>query len=186
MLLSVNGLPPESHFKLWQIGNSVEKRAGTELSGLLQVIGSGYLVLSVPTSLVRGVFDALIEPGITLPSAVDGMRACIIVMTPSELESIGGASNVSERGKSFHYQLGELVETPAKGWPGISTCWHLRVKSPELTKLRRTYGLPDKLEKGSDFSIVVACRKVGVLAANAKSKIDYTDSSILPDWTRPG
>jgi hypothetical protein len=185
MLLSVNGLPNESHFLLWQLGNNTEKRAGTELSGILQVINSGYLVLSVPTSLVRGVFDAMVEPGISLPSAIDGLRACIIVMTPEELNSIGGANNVSERGKAFHYQLGDLVESAAKAWPGVSTCWHLRIKSPELTKLRRSYGLPDKLEDQSDFSIVVACRKVGVLAANAKSKVDYIDPSILPDWTKP-
>jgi hypothetical protein len=184
-MLSVTGLPDESHFLLWAYGNEPEKRATVELSGLLQASGLGYLLLSVPTAMVRGVFDAMHEPGITLPAEIDGIRAGIVVMTPDELESIGGPSKISERGKTFRYQLGELQETPAKGWPGISTCWHLRVKSPELAKLRKSYGLPDKVEGQSDFSIVVACRKVGVLASNAVSKSEHINPSLLPDWTRP-
>lgn len=184
-MLSVNDLPPESHFLLWTYGNDAEKRAAVELNGLLQASSTGYLLLSVPTALVRGVFDALHEPGIMLPAQVDGLRAGIVVMTPEELESVGGASKVSERGKPFKYQLGDLQETPAKGWPGISTCWHLRVRSPELSKLRRSYGLPEKVEGRSDFSIVVACRKVGVLSANAVSKAEHINPSLLPDWTGP-
>jgi hypothetical protein len=184
-MLSITGLPDEKHFFLYECGHDAEKRAAVELNGLLQAAGPGYLLLSVPTAMVRGVFDALHEPGITFPSEVDGLRAGIVVMTPDELESVGGAGKISERGKPFRYQLGDLQEMPAKGWAGISACWHLRVKSPELAKLRKSYGLPEKIEGQSDFSIVVACRKVGVLSANAVSKVEHINPSILPAWTRP-
>lgn len=185
-LLNVIDAPNIAHFRLYEQVNDPEKRASVQLSGLLQATKSGHLILGVPASLVRGVFDAMTEPGISMPSAVDGgtLRAAIVVMTPDELESLGGAAAVTERGKQFKYQIGELVEQPARNWPGVSACWHLKVIAPELGKLRRTYGLPTKLSGDSDFSIVVACRKVGVLAATATSKSTQQASSVLPDWAQ--
>lgn len=186
-LISTVDCPPVSHFKLYDDCRSLEKRADVRLSGLLQAIKTGHLIVGVPASLVRGVFDAMDEPGITLPSSVDGgtLKAGIVVMSPEEVESIGGPSKITERGKQFSYQLGELIERPAKNWPGISSCWHLKIISPELGKLRRTYGLPTKLDGSSDFSIVVACRKVGVLSSSSVSKaITSQNSQKLPDWLK--
>lgn len=187
-LISVVDLPDYRHFLLYDVMQDREKWAGVKLSGLLQATGSGYLIVGVPTALVRSIFDAMHEPGISLPSAIDGgaLRAGIVVMTPEELKAVGGPDKVTERGKHFIYYFGELEETKADGWPGVSTCWHLRIKSPELGELRRTYGLPTKIEGKSDFSIVVACRKVGVLTANATSKTtEQKSDQKLPDWTLP-
>lgn len=187
-LITATDLPGEQHFVLYAVGVDPEKRAESRLSGLLQLTASGYLIVTVPTALIRGVFDALHEPGISLPDRVagDSLRAGIVVMTPEEVQLAGGAAHITERGKPFSYSLGELVETPARNWPGVSTCWHLKVKSPELGQLRRTYGLPTKIEGDSDFSVVVACRKLGVLAANATSKsIRQPEVGKLPDWTLP-
>lgn len=186
-LISVIDLPDYRQVLLYELIKQEEKRAEVKLSGLLQITNN-YLIVSVPTALVRGVFDAMHEPGISLPSALDGdtLRAGIVVMTPDEIDGIGGASKISERGKQYTYTLGKLQEVKAEGWPGVSTCWHLRVNSPDLTKLRRSYGLPAKIEAKSDFSIVVACRKVGVLAANGTSKTTAQQNDYkLPDWTLP-
>ncbi len=187
-LISVTDLPDYRHLLLYDVLSDAEKRAEVKMTGLLQATSSGYLIIGVPTALVRGVFDAMHEPGISLPSAVDdgALRAGIVVMTPEELGTLGGATKVQERGKHFTYHLGNLEEAPAYRWPGVATCWHLRIKSPELGKLRRSYGLPTKLEGGADFSIVVACRKTGVLAANTTRKvIEQTKDHQLPDWTLP-
>ena len=187
-LLSVNDQPSRDFLNVYQQVLDEEKRAAVQMAGLLQATKSGHLILGVPTALVRGVFDAMSEPGISMPTSVDGgaLRAGIVVMTPSELESVGGAASVSERGKQYPYSLGELVEASARGWPGVSACWHLRVKSPELGKLRRSYGLPTKVEGDSDFSIVIACRKSGVLSSNATSKTTVEENpQKLPDWTLP-
>lgn len=173
---------------LWHDVQDREKRAAVRLSGVLQATKTGHLLIGVPAALVRGVFDAMDEPGISMPNAVDGefLRAGIVVMTPEELAKLGGPDVITERGKQFPYQLGSLKQTTARNWPGVSTCWHLEVKSPELVKLRKTYGLPAQLGGDSKFSIVVACRKSGVLGANATSK-SVTDLSPtqLPDWTLP-
>jgi hypothetical protein len=187
-LISVTDGPPDAFFRVYESVKDLEKRSAVQMAGLLQATKSGHLILGVPTALVRGVYDAMSEPGISLPTSVDGgaLRAGIVVMTPSELEAIGGPSKISERGKQYPYTLGDLAEVSARGWPGVTACWHLRVKSPELGKLRRSYGLSTKLEGDSDFSIVVACRKSGVLAQNATSKATSEEKSQkLPDWTLP-
>lgn len=188
-LIHPNSEPSDEYYtKLYEVSKNLYKYSSVLLSGLLQATKSNHLILGVPTALVRGVFDAMDEPGVSLPNAVDGgaLRAGIVVMTPDELETVGGPSQISERGKQFKYTLGSLIEQPARGWPGVSVCWHLKVQSPELTKLRRSYGLPSKVSGNSDFSIVVACRKVGVLAANATSKsVSEESATTLPDWTLP-
>lgn len=187
-LISVTDQPSSDFLNLYTNVKDKEKRAAVQMAGLLQATKSGHLIVGVPAALVRGVYDAMSEPGISLPTSVDGgaLRAGIVVMTPSELGAVGGASKVSERGKQYPYTLGDLVEVSARGWPGVSACWHLRIKSPELGKLRRSYGLSTKLEGDSDFSIVVACRKSGVLASNATSKATSDEKSQkLPDWTLP-
>lgn len=188
-VISVTGLPSTDIFELYAYGTNAEKRAAAKLSGLLQVISSGYLILAVPTALIRGVFDALDEPGISLPSSIDNgaVRAGIVVMTPSEIESLGGATKITERGRAFSYSLGDLVEAPAIRWPGVAKCWHLKVKSPELGQLRRSYGLPTLIAGESDFSIVVACQKTGVLAATSTSKSTTSAAAPyrLPAWAGP-
>lgn len=186
-LISVFDAPDFRHFQLYELAQNEEKRSSVRLVGLLQLVGSGHLIVGVPMSLVRGLYDSIHEPGISLPTEVDGgpVRTGIVVMTPDELEQIGGADKVTERGKQFGYYFDKLVEAPAKGWAGVSACWHMRVTSPELTALRRSYGLASKLRGDCDFSIVVACRKVGVLATNATSKVVEQQDQKLPDWTLP-
>lgn len=187
-LIEVTDLPDYRHLLLYDVLQDTEKWAEVRMSGLLQVTSTNHLIVAVPTAMVRGIFDAMHEPGISMPSSIDGgaVRAGIVVMTPEELTMVGGADKITERGKHYTYTLGGLEETPAKNWPGVSTCWHLKVKSPSLGQLRRSYGLPTKLEGDAEFSIVVACRKIGVLAANATSKTtSQSGDQKLPDWTLP-
>lgn len=186
-ILSVVDTPDASdflHHRLRSVG--LDKFASVRLSGLLQLLSTGQLVLSVPSALVRGLFEAMHEPGIMPPPTVDGgtTRSCIIAMTADEVTSIGGGDKISERGKSYQYQLLGLTSQPAKGWPGIGTCWHMRVISPSLTKLRTSYGLPKQLNGNQDLSILVACRKIGVLSDNDVSKVTDEPLNILPDWEK--
>jgi len=169
--------PDPRHEEAYAAGYDEEKRAAVEFSGLLQAASTGHLMLSVPMSLVRGLHDALDAPGVSLPhSPGTGVaRAGIVVMTPTELQRIGGASVVTERGRSFRYRLGVVREAATKDWPGVSACWHVEVSSPELVKLRKTYGLHPKLEGLSGFSIVVGCRRTGVLSHSPVSKVVTAD-----------
>ena len=170
--LSENDIDPR-HGELYEAGFDSEKRAAVQFSGVLQATSTGHLMLSVPMSLVRGLHDALDAPGVSLPHSPGAglARAGIVVMTPGELTKIGGPAAVTERGRSFRYTLGSIRETPTSGWPGVSSCWHVEVRSPELAQLRKTYGLHPKLEGLSGFSIIVGCRRTGVLSSKPVSKV---------------
>lgn len=143
------------------------------LVGTLYLSSEGWLLLTVPNALVRGIFQAMQEPGIELPpSGEDGqLNAHISVMRPEEIESIGGPDQVSERGKQFHYTLGRLVTLEPDGWGEMSRVWMVLVHSPELQFLRRSYGLSGLPHEGEyAFHITVASRRRGVLGRNDTRK----------------
>ncbi len=153
------------------------------LSGRLYASSSGWLLLSVPNAIVRGLFDALDEPGIELPSrntndAKSTLNAHVSIMTADEVESLGGVDKISERGHSFRYQLGPIKTVAPKTWNGVSRVWYCTVLSPELRELRRSYGLSPQPHGDWDFHITVAIRKSGILGTNPIRKA--ADSATCP------
>lgn len=159
---------------------SLEKHGGTPevsygMSGKLYLSQSGWLLLHVPNDLVHGAFAALHEPGIELPPsgpAGDRMNAHISVIRPEELEAVGlTGADVKERGKQFHYTLGPVQSTVPAGWADMSRVWFIKVLSPELKQLRKTYGLtPLPNNDKFDFHITIAVRRKHVLGANEVRK----------------
>ena len=133
-----------------------------------------WIMLSVPNAMVHGVFQAMDEPGIELPSSGLDKRldAHISVIRPDEVKLLGGPEALkNDRGKTFRYTLGRLVEVNPRGWPEMERCWFLRVHSPELQALRRSYGLSSLPKDGEqDFHITVAVRRRGILGRNTKRK----------------
>ena len=91
-------------------------------------------------------------------------------MTPEEVEQIGGAAVIRERGRTYSFRLGALRQHTSTGIKGISSCWAVDVTSPSLAALRRSYGLDSRLSGRYGFSILVACRKAGVLSSNEVSR----------------
>lgn len=139
------------------------------LSGELVGSDTGFVLLNVPNSLVRGMFDALAEPGAELPPSPDGrLNAHVSVFRKEEVESLGGIDKIRERGKHFHYSIGRLKELEPAGWPDMERAWILQVHSPELISLRRGYGLPDMPKY--PFHITIAVRRRGVLKRNQMAK----------------
>lgn len=176
-LVAVTDGPPVWAALLFQAGQALVKAAEAELAynlaGRLYVSASGYLLLSVPNALVRGTFSAMAEPGIELPpSGPDGqLNAHVTVMSPDELTLVGGADAVTERGKQFRYTLGRVYGVEPAGWPEMRRVWFIRVHSPELQALRRSYGLSSLPGNGErDFHVTVAVRRRGVLGRNESAK----------------
>ena len=184
-LTALHAFSPVFNAKLYTQGNAFGwlakdgKTASAEyqLAGRLYAAKSGWLLLSVPNALVRGVFDAITAPGVELPLAgamnvpnvdKDLLNAHISVMTADEVEKIG-ANNITERGQSFSYTLGSVKEVHAKNIDGVSKLWLIEVASPGLSALRKSYGL-SALPKDQPFHITVAIRRKNVLGQNAVSK----------------
>lgn len=168
--LSITVLIPEAVGYL-SVKSAAELSYG--LSGRLYLSKSGWLLLSVPNAFLRGCFNALSAPGVELPRHSDGsLNAHISVMHSSEVDSIG-AENISERGKLFRYTLGKTREVNPKGWDGVERCWFVEAHSPELEKLRKSYGLSALPNDGKHkFHITFAVRKKNVLKNNETKKAD--------------
>jgi len=149
------------------------------MSGRLYKSTSGFIMLSVPNAIVRGVFDTIDEPGVELPPSGDSgqLNAHISVMRPEEIDG----DKVTERGHSYHYTLGPLKELTPGGWAEMSKAWIIQVKSPELEKLRKSYGLT-KLPHDGDypFHITVAVRRKNVLNPGDVAKMATIVESVLP------
>lgn len=157
------------------------------LQGRLYASQSGWLLLSVPNALVRGLFAALAEPGLELPSYADtpGMlNAHVSVMRPEELEGLGGVDKITERGRSYHWTPGPLRTFVPAGWPGMSRVWALEVRSPELEALRRSYGLSSlPADNKYAFHVTVAVRRKHVLRENDLAKHSELLAD-LPDYSQ--
>lgn len=137
------------------------------------VNGKPWGLLSVPNALVRGVFDAMHEPGIELPLNADGRLAGhITVFRPDELALLGGPQALAnDRGKPFRYTIGRLVSLEPAGWPDVKRVFCLRIHSPELQQLRRSYGLSGRPNNDQyDFHVSIAVIRRGVLERNDKHK----------------
>lgn len=169
------------------------KQAATNypLTGRLYLAKSGWLLLSVPNALVRGVFDAMAVPGAELPLAgvmnvpnvdADVLNAHISVMNADEVKQIG-VDNINERGHMFPYRLGSMKEINVKNVDGVSKVWAIQVASPELAALRKSYGLSPLMNGDHQFHITVAVRRKKVLQDNEVRKAAAADlTKLAPKW----
>ena len=137
------------------------------LAGRLQAGPNGNLELTVPSSLIKGVFDALDEPGAEFVVRNNRTESAIKVMTKEEVDKLGGTSHISERGHSYHYTLGPIVELPASG--EYDKLWAISIKSNDLEDIRKSYGLEASPQLG--FYIPVGCKKNKVTEDNKVSKL---------------
>ncbi len=177
-ILAVHDGPPAWVQALFDLGTTLGKQADDppevayNLVGTLQLSASGWIILSVPNALVRGIYGAMSEPGVELPPSKGGeLNAHISVMRPEEIAMLGGADKISERGKQYHYTFGRLYSVEPAGWPDMAKVWFLRVHSPELQELRRSYGLSSLPNDGKyDFHVSVAVKRRGVLGRNDTRK----------------
>lgn len=160
---------------LWR---SMEKQGGDAelsygLSGKLYLSKSGWLLMHIPNALVHGAYDALHEPGVELPPGHNGdFNAHVSVMNPDEIAQIaGGADAITERGHEVSYTLGAVRVVEPSGWSEMSKCWFIDVRSPELEKIRKSYGLSAKPNEDKfNFHITIAVRRKHVLKPNELAK----------------
>jgi hypothetical protein len=155
------------------------KQAATSypLSGRLYLSKTGWLFLSVPNALVRGVYDAMPAPGAELPTTAamgvgeksELLNAHITVMTGDEVTQVG-ADKINERGHMFGYTLGALKEIEPRSGSNLSKIWAIQVAAPLLSALRKSYGLSALPNDDEPFHITVAVRKRGVLLDNGVAK----------------
>lgn len=160
----------EAHGLMYKCGSSPEKVHA--LAGRLEIWDSGWLMLRIPNAVVRGLFDALQVIGAELPLGKNGrLRAHCSVMRPEEIQKIGGPDKVTEVGHQFAFNLGPIHVVEPAGWKEMSKVYFCSLTSPQLSALRRSYGLssqPDDDKK--PFHITVAVKRKNVEYENEVSK----------------
>jgi hypothetical protein len=159
-----------------------------DMFGRLYASASGWILLSTPNAIGRGVFDTLQEPGLELPPGPSGgpYSAHVSVIRDSELEALGGVDAISERGHSFPFSVGHLMKITNPDWKEMSVVYALEVHSPALEQLRRSYGLPSLPHKGGKefpFHLTVAVRRKNVLYDNGIAKQSSLVSHLLAKLT---
>lgn len=155
------------------VKNAAAAATSYSLTGTLYLSQSGWLLMSVPNALARGVFAAIDEHGVELPPSEhgQGFNAHVTVMSPQDIEKLGGPARITERGKQYRYTLGRLKEVVPDDWPGVLKVWYVAVYSPDLQALRRSYGLSSLPHDGEyEFHCTVAVRRRGVLATGETVK----------------
>ena len=161
-------------------GEAPERSYG--LAGRLVGSESGWGLLTVPNALGQGAFDALHEVGTELPTRNGRYNAHVSVFRPEELKQIGGIDKIQERGHTFRYTLGPVKSVEPAGWKEMSRVWFIEVKSPELEKLRKSYGLPPLPDGDKPFHVTFAVRRRRVLQDNDVTKssaVTYVPRSAL-------
>jgi hypothetical protein len=165
---------------LYMFGSDFIKNAGTAevvqpLAGRLYLSESGWGLLAVPNALIRGLFDALNEPGAELPLKDGRLNGHISVFHPKDIEKIGGPDKLHERGHSFTYGLGAVKCMRPSNWGDVAKVWYVEVRSKSLEDLRKGYGLSAKPKDGKfDLHATFAVRKKHVLRENEVSKTAST------------
>jgi hypothetical protein len=142
-----------------------ELQPSTSFTGKLTRSSSGWILLSLPSAIQRGFFQILDAPGAELPKRNGRINCHVSVIRPEELEKIGNPP-INEIGKSFAIQFGKIVETNPIGWDEMDRVWFMKITSPELVKLRRSYGLSDLPKRNRTtlgFHMTIAVRRKGVL-----------------------
>ena len=143
-----------------------------DLMGRLIRSSSGWILLSLPNQIQRGYFAALNARGAELPRHKGRVNTHISVMRPEELERIGNPP-IKELGRFFSFQTGPVVETNPMGWDEMERVWFMKILSPDLVQLRRSYVLSDKPKRNGkelDFHMTIAVRRKHVLRQNTIAK----------------
>lgn len=144
------------------------------LEGRLYLSSSGWLLMQVPNDIGHGFFATLNEAGVEMPTRNTNdpdakFNAHVSVMSPDEIAKIGGADKISERGKVVPYTTGAVKTVDPTSWDGVSRVWYLEIRSPELEKIRKSYGLEPR-RNGYDFHVTFAIRRKRVLQSNDVKK----------------
>lgn len=172
-----------------------KQSSSISLVGTLELTDNGWLLLRVPSELIRGIWKALRHLGYKLPSKLPGpiSRAGIVIMTPAEVAKIQqGGEDIGERGAAYTYRLGKISkDTWRHARHGQVSYFFWEVICPQLSQLRKRYGLDSYPYQWEQFRLILAVSRPMLIDKKAESskhsqKVQLIDGSIvdlqLPDY----
>lgn len=141
----------------------VEKVLQCKQKGVLKQKDNGYLYLEVSKDFIAQALPLLDAQGKIVPprhyTSKKGIGAHISVMYENE-QIQNEIWEIQELGQEFTFSVIELRTVIVNSRGRLKKLWLIAVASPELEKLRESYGLPSLL-KNHDFHITLGSQIPG-------------------------
>lgn len=133
----------------------------TEFSGVIKQSDDGFTYVKVDDKIVDGLFaimDKNDNPVKPPYFGKDGIGAHISMISSEEGEKM--EEKIKEIGREVKFKLGNIVSLNPEGWDEMDHVWFVQVKCPEISKIRKRYGLPATYNgMGHKFHITFAVRR---------------------------
>ncbi len=141
----------------------IEKAAQLELKGVLKQKDNGYLYIDVSNDFIAKTLPLIEAPGKIAPprhyACKKGIGAHISVMYENE-QITNEIWEIKELGQEFTFTVKELRTVKLNNHNKVRKLWLIAISSPELEKLRESYGLSSLL-KDRDFHITIGTQVPG-------------------------
>lgn len=141
----------------------IEKALQLEHKGILKQKDNGYLYIEVSRDYIAQILPLIQAPGKLVPprhyKSKNGIGPHISVMYENE-QIENEIWEIKELGQEFSFSILELRTVRLNKDGKMKKLWLLAVSSPELERLRESYGLSSKL-KGHDFHITICTQVPG-------------------------
>jgi len=135
---------------------------GVKFVGTIKRQDDGFSYVKVDDEIINGLFAAMDKSDGAVKAPYfdkDGIGAHISFISSEEGEKMKGVK-IKELGDVVHFELGEIVSLNPEGWDEMDKVWFVQVKCPELSKIRKSYGLPATYNgSGHKFHITFAVKK---------------------------
>lgn len=129
-----------------------------KIKGKLKQTDDGFLYVDLPDSLIDAFVNMIDDPKAKKPpyntKKMNNVGAHVSVAYKDEVKDI----EIKELGEEFYFSIKDFVSLDPEGWNEMDRVWFLELDCPELKKLRKSYGLSEKLN-GHEYHSTVAIRK---------------------------
>ena len=133
-----------------------------QFTGKLRKEDDGYVYLDIKNDIVDGLFSLLDkEEGAKKPPyfGKGNIGAHISVISSEEGEELED-TEIKEIGMDINFALKDAYSTKPDGWEEMERVWFVNVAAPELTKIRKRYGLPATYDgKNHSFHITFGVKE---------------------------
>ena len=133
-------------------------RKQEKIKGRLMQTEDGFLYVDLPDQLLDAFTAMIDDPKAKKPpyhtKKMNNVGAHVSVAYKDEMKD----KEIKELGDEFYCGIKGFVSLDPEGWNEMDRVWFLELDAPDLKKLRKSYGLSEKLN-GHEFHATVAIRK---------------------------
>jgi len=132
-----------------------------EMFGVLKQAKDGFVYLDISNDIINGLFSILNSDDKEKPpynlKSFNTVGAHISVIGTDEYND-NGIGEIEELGEEINFNPNKFYQVNPESWDEMKKVYFLSVKSPDIEKIRKKYGLSKKMN-GHEFHITFAVEK---------------------------